>query len=158
MVSYIIDRMDKKRCCWLCGLLWVLVLFTGCQKAPINDKIEGHWRLERFTTLKDNQVTECSRLFYGITYMVTEVSEKQGEHHYGAFVARTVIGENGNSLTLKDFRVRHSTSDNGEQATVEQLLPFGINNPKETFFLVKESSRHYMVLESDYARLELKKF
>ncbi len=136
----------------------LLTILNSCEKAPINNRIEGHWKLEQITTLENNVNTPCERIFYSITRMVTEVAEKQGPHHYGSFIARTEYQNNETILVLKDFKRRASTSDNGVPATKEQLMPFGINNPKETKFNVIESTSDRLVLESDYARLILKKF
>ena len=59
---------------------------------------------------------------------------------------------------VKDFKVRKSTSDSGEDAPVEQLRHFGIDNQAETVFDVVHCNGKTMTLESDYARLELEKF
>lgn len=136
----------------------LLCLMNSCQKEPINSKIEGMWQLETITTLENNETQHCERLYYSITRSVTEVAEKQGTHGYGAFIGRTAYEENERVLILSDFRVRVSTTDDGRKATSEQLKPFGIINPKETRFNVLKSDRHSMILESDYARLTLKKF
>ena len=158
MVSYFLDSMQQRMSRWIGGLMLVFVCLVGCQKAPVNDLIEGHWKLERFTTLQDGCVIECDRLYFSITYMVTEVAEKQGSQHLGAFVARTTIDEKVKSLILRDFKVRDESLDTGENATVNQLLPFGINNTVEMIFHIKESSHNYLILESDYSKLELRRF
>ena len=155
---------------WCCS--WAVVLLLGvvmvsCEKEPVYDDLEQHWRLEQFTILETNEVVSCNRLFVGITRMVTEVAEKQisdglqdgpALQGYGAYIARTEYREDGSVLVLRDFKVRGATSDAKKDATVEQLKPFGINNPKETRFRVLELSNDRLVLESDYARLDLKKF
>ena len=139
------------------GLLFS-ILVSSCKKEPINDAIEQHWKLERFTTLADNQTVVCERIYYSITRFVTTVEEKQGPHNYGTFVARTEYRDNETVLLLKDFKRRWDTGDSKKDATVEQLLPFGINNPLETAFKIVKLSHNQLILESDYARLELKKF
>ena len=134
------------------------ILLAGCEKAPVNSRIEGHWKLEHIRTLSDNKTTQCSRIYYSITRMVTEVAEKDGSHNYGAFIARTIYKDNESVLVLKDFKRRAGTADDGATPTKEQLLPFGIDNPKETTFKVVESSHRQLILESPYARLVLKRF
>lgn len=130
----------------------------GCEKEPVNDSIEQHWELKQFTTLTDNQTVICERLYYSITRFVTTVEEKQGTHDYGCFVSRTVYEDDKNVLILKDFKRRWDSGDSGKDATSDELKPFGINNPKETIFKIVKSTHKELILESDYARLEFKKF
>lgn len=59
---------------------------------------------------------------------------------------------------MKDFKVREYTGDNGQNAPVEQLKHFGIDNQQETVFDIVKCDGKRMTLESDYARLELTKF
>ncbi len=99
--------------------------------------------------------------------MVTEVAEKpvsdghqdaDDQNNLGAYVARTTYRDNGQTLVLSDFKVNGYNTDTKVDATVDQLKPFGIDNPKETVFRVVENTDKRLVLESDYARLELSKF
>ena len=140
------------------ALILLSCLLFSCEKAPINNAVEQHWALQRFTVLATNEVVECDRLYFGITCMVTVVSEKQGSHGYGSFVARTEYRDDNRVLVLKDFQRRTSGYDPGAAATPEQLMPFGIIDPKETVFKISKPSHKELVLESEYARLELRKF
>lgn len=139
-------------------LMSLLLSISGCEKKSINSDLERHWRLERFTILESNEVVECKQLFYGITYMVTEVAEKDGVHKYNDFVARTEYSEDGSLLILRDFKGQRYNTDNGISATVAQLKPFGIIDPKETIFRIVELTHSKLILESNYARLELSIF
>lgn len=58
---------------------------------------------------------------------------------------------------MSEFKERDKTTDNGKDATVEQLKPFGIGALETVFRIVKADGKH-LVLESDYARLELSRF
>lgn len=136
----------------------ILAGLSGCQKAPINSDIEGQWILKQFTVRETDETVTCERLYYSITRMVTEVAEKQGPNGYGAYIGRTEYRNNETQLVVKDFKVRKSTSDSGEDAPVEQLRHFGIDNQAETVFDVVHCNGKTMTLESDYARLELEKF
>ena len=131
---------------------------TGCKKAPINSDVEGFWILERFTVAETNEAVECERLYYSITRMVTEVAEKDGSKGYGAYIGRTEYRNDETQLVVKDFKIRQSTGDSGQDAPVENLKHFGINNQQETVFDIVKCDGKEMILESDYARLELKKF
>ena len=136
----------------------ILAGLSGCQKAPINSDIEGQWILKQFTLRKTDETVTCERLYYSITRMVTEVAEKQGPNGYGAYIGRTEYRNNETQLVVKDFKVRQSTGDSGENAPVEKLRYFGIDNQVETVFNVVYCNGKTMTLESDYARLELEKF
>lgn len=145
---------------WLTGLIIVILtgMATGCQKEPINNKVEGFWQLREFTVKETGENVVCQRLYYGITRMVTEVSEKEGTKGYGAYIGRTEYRENETQLVLKDFKVRGGTSDSKKDAPVEKLRHFGINSQEETVFDIVNCNGKTMTLESDYARLVLKKF
>ena len=139
------------------GLLLLVALLGGCAKQPINSDVEGFWQLERFTTLADGEIHEPERIYYGITRYVVEVSEKQGPQGYGAFIGRFAYGADGKEALMSEFKERGNTSDNGKDATVEQLKPFGIDALETVFRIVKADGKR-LVLESDYARLELSRF
>lgn len=141
---------------WMVCVL--LIMATGCTKKPINEDVEGFWILKSFTTLADGEVHLCNRLYYSITCMVTEVSEKQGDKGLDAYVGRTGYNENETQLILSDFKVRASTSDNGKNAPVEGLREYGINSQEITVFDIVKCDGKSMILQSDYARLELEKF
>lgn len=131
---------------------------AGCKKAPINSDVEGLWVLERFTVAETGETVECERLYYSITRMVTEVAEKNGSKGYGAYIGRTEYRNGETQLVVKDFKVRKSSSDTGEDAPVEKLKHFGIGNQQETVFDIEYCNGKKMTLKSDYARLELTKF
>lgn len=139
-------------------ILCLIIGINGCKKAPINSDIEGMWRLKQFTILETNKIITCNRLYYGITRMVTEVSEKEGPNGYGTYIGRTEYRENETQLVLKDFKVRTSTSDNKQNAPIESLRNFGINNQQETIFNIIHCNGKTITLKSDYAQLELEKF
>ena len=136
----------------------ILAGLSGCQKAPINSDIEGQWILKQFTLRETDETVTCERLYYSITQMVTEVAEKQGPNGYGTYIGRTEYRNNETQLVVKDFKVRQSTGDSRENAPVEKLRHFGIDNQAETVFDVIHCNGKTMTLESDYARLELEKF
>ena len=61
-------------------------------------------------------------------------------------------------IQAKDFKVRGGTADTGENAPVDGLRNYGINSQKMTEFQIIHCNGESMILQSDYARLELKKF
>lgn len=143
--------------------LWILLgicglLLTGCTKQPLNRDVEGFWVLKSFVTLSDGQSHQCRRLYYSITRMVTEVAEKGGDRNLTSCVARTGYNEDQSQLILTDFKIRGSTSDLRKDATVEQLMPYGIDSQELTTFDIIHCDGKNMTLQSDYARLELERF
>ncbi len=133
-------------------------MLSGCDfKAPINNDIEGYWKLERFETRADGQMHECTRIYYSITRYVVEVSEKQGPNGYGTYIGRFGYEDGETKVVMKDFKQRASTSDNGVDATVDDLMPFGINSAETTFEVVVADGDN-LVLRSDYATLQLTRF
>ena len=142
----------------LLTLLFLCLQLISCEKAHIRSDVEGFWKLERFTVLSTDETVECQNLYYSITRLVTEVSERNGSNGYGAYISRTGYEEDETVLVLSDFKVRWNTSDNGENAPVEGLRHYGINSQSETKFQIIHCDGKTMTLLSDYARLELKKF
>ena len=126
-------------------LLFLCLQLISCEKAP------------RYTVLSTDETIERNRLYYSITRLVTEVSDKGG-NGFGAYIARTGYEDSENTLVLSDFKVRGGTADNGEDAPVEKLRNYGINSREETKFRIIGCNGKIMTLESDYARLELRKF
>ena len=151
-------------------LLLLCLQLISCEKAPIRSDVEGFWRLERYTVLSTDETVECNRLYYSITRQVTEVTDKGG-NGYGTYICRTGYEDNentlvlrdfkvraGTTLVLRDFKVRAGTGDNGEDAPVEGLRHYGIDSQDETKFRIVHCNGKTMTLESEYARLELRKF
>lgn len=114
-------------------------------------------KLERFTTKEDGAVHEPERIFYGITRYVVEIAEQQGTQGYGDFIGRFGYTDEGREAVMSEFKVRAATSDSKKDATLEQLKPFGIGAMETTFRIVKADGKA-LVLESDYAKLELKRY
>lgn len=139
-------------------LSFLLFFIVGCKKAPIRNDVEGFWKLERYTILSTDETIECENLYYSITRLVTEVSERNITNGYGTYIARTGYENNENTLVLSDFKVRGGTADNGESAPIEGLLNYGISSQKETKFRIIDCNAKTMTLQSDYALLELRKF
>ena len=139
------------------GLILACLLMPGCAKQPVDSSVEGFWKLERFTTKEDGAVHEPERIFYGITRYVVEFAERQGTQGYGVFIGRFGYKDEGREAVMSEFKVRAATSDSKKDATLEQLKPFGIGAMETTFRIVKADGKA-LVLESDYAKLELKRY
>lgn len=144
---------------YLTSITLLVILFSGCKKAPIDNQIQGFWILKEFTTLKDGQIHSCERLYYSIGRSITEISERQGPNGYGHYVGLTEFRENNTVLVVKDFKPKNTAQgDTGEKVSVESLRPFGLNSQEETVFEILHCNGKTMTLESDYAQLKLEKF
>lgn len=135
-----------------------VVLMAGCAKAPIRSDVEGFWKMRECTIISTGEEQDCSNLYYSITRLVTEVSERNGSHGCGSYVSRTEYRDDNTKLVLKDFKVRGGTADTGKDAPVEDLRHYGINSQEETVFEIVECKGGKMTLRSDYAEIVLEKF
>lgn len=146
---------------WIISILTAIILIftsTGCKKAPLNSDVEGFWILENFTIIETGEKVICERIFYGITRMLTEIADKSELNNYGVYIGCTEYRNDETQLVLKDFKIKQGTGDNGENAPIDLLKHFGIDNQQETVFNIVYCNGKVMTLESNYARLELKKF
>ena len=141
---------------YLLVLLMGCLAFAGCKKAPINSDIEGHWQLVEYTTHADGIIHKCERIYYSIQLWVIEVAEKGGSLGLESFRGRYRYEEDNNSIHFTDMST-YATPENSRPATVEELLPYGLNNVN-TKLEVLEKGRKKLVLRSDYATVYLKRF
>lgn len=141
------------------SLLFSLILFlTGCEKAPIREDVEGYWQLKRVIYLETGETVEYNGLYYSITRMLVKVSDPYNRYGCGQAFGRLEYQDDNNSLLLSDFYVGKGNVDTGEPASVDNLIPYGINSREEIKFRIVHCNGKTMTLESDYSRLELKKF
>ena len=124
-------------------------LETGEDGTAVQDNLPAP---DRSYSLEENNTTVRPYAVYDL------VAEKDGSKGYGAYIGRTEYRNDETQLVVKDFKIRQSTGDSGQDAPVENLKHFGINNQQETVFDIVKCDGKEMILESDYARLELKKF
>ena len=138
------------------GLILACLLMPGCAKQPVDSSVEGFWKLERFTTKEDGAVHERNGFSTGsrATWWKCGTAGYAG---YGDFIGRFGYTDEGREAVMSEFKVRAATSDSKKDATLEQLKPFGIGAMETTFRIVKADGKA-LVLESDYAKLELKRY
>ena len=117
----------------------LLLMASACGKMPINGDLDGRWQIMKIEYASgEEEVPE--RAYYSvalhtINLMKVGVSNQTGNMEY-----------TGDSL----FVVMPISK-------VEDLLPFGMNGTEQRFG-VKELTSNNLVLQSDYARLEFRKF
>ena len=123
---------------YIMGVL-LLLMAGACGKMPINGDLDGRWQIMKIEYASGvEEVPE--RAYYSvalhtINLMKLGVSNQTGNMEY-----------TGDSL----FVVMPISK-------VEDLLPFGMNGTEQRFG-VKELTSKHLVLQSDYARLEFRKF
>ena len=117
----------------------LLLMASACGKMPINGDLDGRWQIMKIEYASgEEEVPE--RAYYSvalhtINLMKVGVSNQTGNMEY-----------TGDSL----FVVMPISK-------VEDLLPFGMNGTEQRFG-VKELTSNHLVLQSDYARLQFRKF
>ena len=118
----------------------LLLLMAGaCGKMPINGDLDGRWQIMKIEYASGEEEMP-ERAYYSvalhtINLMKVDVTSQTGNMEY-----------TGDSL----FVVMPISK-------VEDLLPFGMNGTEQRFG-VKELTSKYLVLQSDYVRLEFRKF
>ena len=118
----------------------LLLLMAGaCGKMPINGDLDGRWQIMKIEYASGEEEMP-ERAYYSvalhtINLMKVDVTSQTGNMEY-----------TGDSL----FVVMPISK-------VEDLLPFGMNGTEQRFG-VKELTSKRLVLQSDYARLEFRKF
>nr|WP_233587566.1 lipocalin-like domain-containing protein [Parabacteroides sp. AF18-52] len=118
----------------------LLMLIVGaCGKMPINGDLDGRWQIMKIKYASGEEETP-ERAYYSvalhtINLMQVGVTSQTGNMEY-----------TGDSLFVEM-----------PISKIENLLPFGMNGTEQRFG-VKELTSKQLVLQSDYARLEFRKF
>ena len=117
----------------------LLLMASACGKMPINGDLDGRWQIMKIEYASGEEEMP-ERAYYSvalhtINLMKVDVTSQTGNMEY-----------TGDSL----FVVMPISK-------VEDLLPFGMNGTEQRFG-VKELTSKDLGLQSDYARLEFRKF
>lgn len=117
----------------------IAVIVSGCGKLPINGHLDGQWQIMKIE-YASGEVETPERAYYSvalhtINLMKVGVTSQTGNMEY-----------TGDSLFVEM-----------PISSVENLRPFGMNNTEQRFG-VKELTKKHLVLQSEYARLEFRKF
>lgn len=139
-------------------LLLLCIQLISCEKAPIREDVEGYWQLKSVTYLETGEAVEYNGLYYSISMMLVKVSDPHGRYGCGQAFGRLKYEDDNSSLVFSDFYVGAGNVDTGVQAKVENLIPYGINSRDEIKFRIVHCNGKTMTLESEYSRLELRKF
>ena len=117
------------------AVLLVLIV-SACGKTPINGDLDGRWQIMKIEYVSGEE----ERAYYSVALHTINLMQVGGTSQTGN------MEYTGDSL----FVVMPIS-------TVENLLPFGMNGTEQRFG-VKELTSKHLVLQSDYARLEFRKF
>ncbi|WP_309568335.1 lipocalin-like domain-containing protein [Parabacteroides faecis] len=118
----------------------LLMLIAGaCGKMPVNGDLDGRWQIMKIEYASGEEETP-ERAYYSVSLhtinlMQVGVTSQTGNMEY-----------TGDSLFVEM-----------PISKIENLLPFGMNGTEQRFG-VKELTSKHLVLQSDYARLEFRKF
>lgn len=115
------------------------VLVSACGKLPINGDLDGRWQIMKIEYASGEEDTP-ERAYYSIALHTINLMQVGGGNQSGN------MEYTGDSLFVTM-----------PISTKEDLLPFGMNGTEQRFG-VKELTSKQLVLQSDYARLEFRKF
>ena len=123
---------------YIIAVLLILIV-SACGKTPINGDLDGRWQIMKIEYASGEEETP-ERAYYSvalhtINLMQVGVTSQTGNMEY-----------TGDSLFVEM-----------PVSKIEDLLPFGMNDTKQRFGIKELTSKH-LVLQSDYARLEFRKF
>ena len=123
---------------YIIAVLLILIV-SACGKTPINGDLDGRWQIMKIEYASGEEETP-ERAYYSvalhtINLMQVGVTSQTGNMEY-----------TGDSLFVEM-----------PISKIENLLPFGMNGTEQRF-RVKELTSKHLVLQSDYARLEFRKF
>ncbi|WP_309568344.1 lipocalin-like domain-containing protein [Parabacteroides faecis] len=123
---------------YIIAVLLILIV-SACGKTPINGDLDGRWQIMKIEYASGEEETP-ERAYYSvalhtINLMQVGVTSQTGNMEY-----------TGDSLFVEM-----------PVSKIEDLLPFGMNGTEQRFG-VKELTSKHLVLQSDYARLEFRKF
>ena len=123
---------------YIIAVLLILIV-SACGKTPINGDLDGRWQIMKIEYASGEEETP-ERAYYSvalhtINLMQVGVTSQTGNMEY-----------TGDSLFVEM-----------PVSKIEDLLPFGMNDTKQRFG-VKELTSKHLILQSDFARLEFRKF
>ena len=128
------DTMNR----YIIAVLLILIV-SACGKTPINGDLDGRWQIMRIEYASGEEETP-ERAYYSVALHTINLMQVG------------VTSQTGNMEYIGD-----SLFVEMPISKIEDLLPFGMNGTEQRFG-VKELTSKHLVLQSDYARLEFRKF
>lgn len=126
-------------------VLFVTLLFCGCDKLPMNGRLDGRWQLMEVVYHDGSGTDIPKRLYYDISLRVFQLSRPVSETSF----PQAILGRfqhTGDSLHIRMIASNRNA-----------VKPFGFNDTIQ-HFRVMELNAGRMVLNSSYALIKLRKF
>ncbi len=124
------------------ALIVILGGLSGCRKTPINGDLDGQWQIMKID-YKDSIDVVPGQLYYCFFLHTVNLTRVGGG---------TIGGNMDYNEGAKTIRLQFPYNKDGES-----LKPWGMKD-WETMFKVEELTGKRLVLESDIALIELRKF
>ena len=123
-----------------------LVGLVSCGKKPINGDLDGRWQLMTIDYHENGDIDKPEFTYYDVGLHVMKLWKTTGED--GSFGPSWLgrFSHEGDSLHIRMIRMNK-----------KMVQPFGLNDTIQ-HFCVETLKKKKMVLNSDYARLEFRKF
>ena len=125
--------------------LLVTFIFSYCGKMPINGKLDGRWQLMVINYHADGEQEKPEYTYYDFALHLMQFRQTRAtDGGYGYINGR--FNHVGDSLHVRMIRQNKNVAKR-----------FGLNDTIQHFSVEKLTNKR-MVLNSDYARLEFRKF
>ena len=126
-------------------ILGITLLFTGCQKSPINSDLDGRWQIMEMEINGELNNVKDQQLYYNFYLHVCNLS------YYGWIVTEANFYYEENTIIL-DFP--YITTD----AEMKKLEKYGISSNPVKFDVVYLDKKKLILKEGDNVVITLRKF
>lgn len=125
-------------------ILFASALFVACQKADCNGALDGYWKLLKIEDFAKDTVIDTKEIkrFWSIQLNLLATSTEADWHHGGQGRFQHV----GDSLFVQMINIPKNAES------------LGLFNPEDERFEVVVLNKSKMILRSEYALLEFRKF
>ena len=128
-------------------IFFISFVLVSCAKKPINGDLDGRWQLMTIDLHEDGSQTQPKDTYYDVSLNLMELKQKkENQENLGLFGLKARFNHTEDSLHIRMINCKQA-----------QMPPFGMNDTIQ-HFAVEELNKKKMVLNSEYARLEFRKF
>ena len=138
--------------------LLIIILISSCESYQIHGDLDGFWQVTSIENKQTGEITECKGdIYYSfqrdlvlVSYVSPNIPTGQTKKNYIAYFTH----EN-DVITMTDFRIY--IDKEATQVPLPKLEKFGLY---DTFnrFLVEKLNNNSLILNSDKARIVMKKY
>lgn len=134
------------------------ILVTSCESYQIHGDLDGFWQVQTIENKLTNTTTDCKGdIYYSfqrdlvlLTYKSPSRPTGQIKEHYVAY-----FSHDNDSIAMTDFRIY--LDKDATQAPLSSLEKFGLHDLYTTFH-VEELNKKTLILNSEKARLSMRKY